>query len=44
MAYGLILMVLAVYKATVIWKEDGNFKGMTLVKVLIQDQILYFIV
>lgn len=42
MAYGLVLMALALYKATVIWQNDGKYGGMTLVKVLIQDQIIYF--
>lgn len=42
MAYGLVLMALALYKATVMWKNDGKYGGMTLVKVLIQDQIFYF--
>lgn len=37
-------MVLAVYKAAIIWKENGAFSGLSLVKVLIQDQISYFIV
>lgn len=36
-------MVLAVYKAAIIW-QDCKFGGLNLVKVLIQDQILYFIV
>lgn len=37
-------MVLAVYKAAVIWKEEGKFRGLHLINVLLQDQILYFIV
>lgn len=36
-------MALAVYKAAVIWKEDRSFRGLNLMKVLIQDQILYFV-
>ncbi|KAH8106516.1 hypothetical protein DFH11DRAFT_1712022 [Phellopilus nigrolimitatus] len=42
--YELILMALAVYKAVEFWRTSAGFKGFTLVKVLIQDQILYFIV
>ena len=37
-------MILSVYKATVIWKEEESFRGLNLVKVLLEDQILYFIV
>ena len=37
-------MALAVYKATIIWKEEEKIKGLNLVKVLTQDQVLYFIV
>ncbi|THH10923.1 hypothetical protein EW145_g993 [Phellinidium pouzarii] len=42
LTYGLILMILALYKASVIWKEAAGFSGLDLVKVLIQDQIIYF--
>ncbi|KAL5500883.1 hypothetical protein ACEPAH_9270 [Sanghuangporus vaninii] len=42
MVYGTILMVLALYKAADYWKMSAGFKGFALVKVLIQDQILYF--
>lgn len=37
-------MTLAVRKARIIWKEDGQLRGLNLVRVLIQDQILYFTV
>ena len=43
MIYGAILMVLALYKAAEYWKISAGFKGFTLVKVLIRDQALYFI-
>ncbi|OCB87160.1 hypothetical protein A7U60_g5675 [Sanghuangporus baumii] len=43
MIYGVILMALALYKATEYWRISAGFKGFTLVKVLIQDQIIYFI-
>lgn len=44
MAFGFVLMVLALYKATVLWKEDGKIEGIGLIKVLIQDQAIYFFV
>ncbi|KAH8109195.1 hypothetical protein DFH11DRAFT_1814244, partial [Phellopilus nigrolimitatus] len=43
MMYGIILMVLAFYKAAEHWRETAGFSQFTLVKVLIQDQALYFI-
>ena len=42
MIYGALLMVLALYKAAEYWRMSAGFKGFTLVKVLIIDQILYF--
>ncbi|KAL5524826.1 hypothetical protein ACEPAF_9972 [Sanghuangporus sanghuang] len=42
MAYGTILMILALYKAAEYWKMSAGFKGFVLVKVLIRDQALYF--
>ena len=42
MAYGTILMVLAIYKAAGYWKFSVGFKGFALVKILIRDQALYF--
>ncbi|THH05848.1 hypothetical protein EW145_g4505 [Phellinidium pouzarii] len=44
LGYGIILMVLALYKAAVLWKESAGFSGLGLVKVLIQDQAIYFLV
>ncbi|KAL5524861.1 hypothetical protein ACEPAF_10007 [Sanghuangporus sanghuang] len=41
-AYGAILMILALCKAAEYWKLSAGFKGFVLVKVLIRDQILYF--
>jgi hypothetical protein len=41
LAYGAMLMVLAVYKATQYWREVG-FSGSKLVLVLLQDQVVYF--
>ena len=43
MAYEGILMVLALYKAAEYWKMSAGLKGFTLVKVLIRDQALYFV-
>ena len=36
-------MALALYKAAEYWKMSAGFKGFTLVKVLIEDQIVYFL-
>ena len=36
-------MILALYKATEYWKLSAGFKGFTLVKVLVLDQVVYFI-
>ncbi|KAH8112158.1 hypothetical protein DFH11DRAFT_1858205 [Phellopilus nigrolimitatus] len=43
MLYGIILMILALYKAAEHWRETAGFSQFTLVKVLIQDQAIYFI-
>lgn len=43
MVYGVILMALAIYKAADFWRLSGGFKGFNLVKVLIVDQAIYFI-
>ncbi|KAL5512653.1 hypothetical protein ACEPAG_2919 [Sanghuangporus baumii] len=43
MAYGAILMILALYNAVEPWKISAGFKGFVLVKVLVRDQALYFI-
>ena len=36
-------MVLALYKATEYWRISAGFKGFTLVKILLRDQALYFV-
>ena len=41
MAYGTLLLVLALIKATELWKVIG-IRGSRLVWVLIKDQVLYF--
>ncbi|EJC99480.1 uncharacterized protein FOMMEDRAFT_160538 [Fomitiporia mediterranea MF3/22] len=43
MVYGLILMLLAVYRAAEFWKMEAGLKGLELVKVLIRDQMIYFL-
>ena len=43
MSYGAILMVLALYKAAEYWKISTGFKGFALVRILIRDQALYFL-
>ncbi|KAH8109172.1 hypothetical protein DFH11DRAFT_1861689 [Phellopilus nigrolimitatus] len=43
MLYGVILMALALYKAAEYWREMAGFSQFNLVKVLIQDQAIYFI-
>lgn len=35
-------MVLAIYKATEYWKVSAGFKGFILVRILIRDQVVYF--
>ncbi|KAL5512646.1 hypothetical protein ACEPAG_2912 [Sanghuangporus baumii] len=42
MIYGLILMILALHKAAKYWRISAGFKGLSLVKVLIRDQVVYF--
>ncbi|KAL5528839.1 hypothetical protein ACEPAG_4813 [Sanghuangporus baumii] len=43
MVYSAILFLLALYKAIVYWKGNRGFEGSTLIRVLIQDQIIYFL-
>ena len=43
LAYGALLMVLALYKATVYWRESAGFHGLGLVKVVIKDQLIYYL-
>ncbi|OCB83890.1 hypothetical protein A7U60_g9096 [Sanghuangporus baumii] len=43
MVYNLVLMILAVYKAGEYWRMSAGLKGFQLVKVVIKDQIIYFI-
>lgn len=39
---GTLLLILALYKARIIWAENNGFKGLRLVKVLILDQAIYY--
>lgn len=41
--YDLILMTLSLYKAVQYWRESPGSTGIDLVKVLIQDQAMYFV-
>lgn len=43
MVYGIILMVLAFSESAQYWRESAGLNGFPLVKVLIQDQVIYFI-
>ena len=43
LAYGVVLMVLALCQASEYWRVSAGFNGFALVKVLIYDQILYFL-
>ena len=43
LSFGAVLLVLALYKAKEYWTMSSGLKGMELVKVLIIDQFLYFL-
>ncbi|KAI5117205.1 hypothetical protein M0805_005175 [Coniferiporia weirii] len=43
LAFELLLMILALYKAAEFWRETAGFDGFSLVNMLIQDQALYFV-
>ncbi|KAI5116897.1 hypothetical protein M0805_004165 [Coniferiporia weirii] len=42
LAYELLLMILALYKAASFWTASEGFSGFNLVKILIVDQAVYF--
>ncbi|KAI5118187.1 hypothetical protein M0805_005000 [Coniferiporia weirii] len=42
-SFEFVLMFLALYKAAEFWRASARFKGLTLVRVLIQDQVVYFV-
>lgn len=42
MAFGTLLMGLALYKGYGYWRMNSGLKGIELVKVLLIDQFLYF--
>ena len=42
LAYGALLLGLAIFKAIGYWKENG-FRGSHLVRVIITDQIIYYL-
>lgn len=43
LAYGILLLVLALRKSAELWRETAGFKGVDLATVLLQDQVLYFL-
>lgn len=43
MAYGVILLALALRMAILYWKMAHGFNTSRLINVLIQDQIIYFL-
>lgn len=36
-------MILVLYKAAVIWKENHGLNNLKLVQVLMRDQVIYFL-
>ena len=42
LAYAILLLILAIYKGAEYWRMSAGLKGFMLVKVVIRDQILYF--
>ncbi|EJD07103.1 uncharacterized protein FOMMEDRAFT_152461 [Fomitiporia mediterranea MF3/22] len=40
--YGMILLCLALFKAAEYWRISSNFKGFHLVRVLVEDQVIYY--
>lgn len=43
LAYGLLLLALAVYKAAEYWRESAGFHGFALVTILVRDQAIYLL-
>lgn len=43
MVYSGILFILVVYKAIGFWLINPGFRNLALVRVLIQDQMIYFV-
>lgn len=44
MVFGLIMMALVLYQATDFWRVSRGFKGFTLAKVIVRDQVIYYVV
>ena len=42
LVFAVILMILALHKATLFWRLTAGFRGFRLLTVVIQDQFLYF--
>ena len=43
MVYGILLMTLAVYKSAKILKEKPGLNTVNIIKIIIRDQVAYFI-
>lgn len=43
LAFGALLMGLALFKATEYWKEAIGYHGVELIKVLVKDQLIYYL-
>ena len=42
LVYGILLMILAVYKSATILKEDGGLSVVRIIKIIVRDQVIYF--
>ena len=42
MVYGILLMTLAVYKSAKILKEDPGLNTAKTIKIIVRDQVIYF--
>ena len=42
LAYELLIMGLAMYKAVKFWKASAGFSGLRLIKVIMMDQVMTF--
>ena len=44
LVYGVLLMILAVYKSAIILKEDSGLNVTRIIKIIVRDQVVYFMV
>lgn len=42
LVYGIFLMILAVYKSAIILKEDPGLSIARIIKIIVRDQVVYF--